>query len=727
MRTCLALAILFFSHPVWAEDSAPWYEQTLVGMEVGPTGAQWGSDIEDIGYSSRLNGAEIVAKQIEMGSEYLVLWARDGEWAYYDSKLAPKAPGLGDRDPLREAVLAAKPHLLPVIAYCVVQGGGVALREHPEWGMIDAAGNSIPGRLCLNSPYRDYVHGLLEEMLAYDLDGFHVDMVDQGFGPPYGCYCDHCKKTYEEYSSSHESESLPTAGADWSAEWDRMLEFRYYTSEKFERDTMTFVKSRDPKVTVDFNYHGYPPFSFEVGQRPVQHAGIGDFVTCESGVWGFSPLAVGLTAEFVRAATPGNRFQVVMQRGARFYHDQTTRPLIDMRWEMFSLLMHGAQVTIVDKTPFEGQIDPVAYGRIAELFREVNAKREHFGHQPVYDAGILYSVRTRDWYGREQPYKYITAFNGAHKALTYEHLTTGVLLEENFTEALHNFPVILLADTAIIEWSEKKLEALREYVFNGGQLLITGNTACHDRFGNAQDHSDLEYLIGAKMVREMPDLDNYVSFDAEPAGLDGLLSEVPTNWPHLIYGPAVVYEPVLAKAYGKIHAAIRTRGQREGKIGTTFPSPPGDAIGPAVLVNDIGKGRVVTFAVSPGAASGGEYRTVEARKLLSNAVRAIQPKPPIRIEAPAFVETYVAKDSSNLYRVHFTSYLTPPGSTDPKRPWAIPELMVDVPLFRATIHTDSAVKSVRALNPNTELENTSDGYIATINDVHEVLLIEFGQ
>ena len=60
---------------------------------------------------------------------------------------------------------------------------------------------------------------------------------------------------------------------------------------------------------MDFNYHGNPPFSWEVGQRPVQHAGNGDFVTGETGIWGFSALGVGLNAEFYRAATPGCRFR----------------------------------------------------------------------------------------------------------------------------------------------------------------------------------------------------------------------------------------------------------------------------------------------------------------------------------------------------------------------------------------------------------------------------------
>jgi hypothetical protein len=44
----------------------------------------------------------------------VVIWARDGECAYYDSKLQPKASGLGMRDVLREAVEKGHKHGLPV-------------------------------------------------------------------------------------------------------------------------------------------------------------------------------------------------------------------------------------------------------------------------------------------------------------------------------------------------------------------------------------------------------------------------------------------------------------------------------------------------------------------------------------------------------------------------------------------------------------------------------------
>ena len=72
------------------------------------------------------------------------------------------------------------------------------------------------------------------------------------------------------------------------------------------------------------------------------------------------------------------------------YHDQTTRPLQDMRWETLTLLAHGAFVTMIDKTAFDGALDPVAYNRIGQLLGEARKLREHFGQTPVPDIGLYF-------------------------------------------------------------------------------------------------------------------------------------------------------------------------------------------------------------------------------------------------------------------------------------------------------------------------------------------------
>lgn len=707
--------------PGWAESpaSAPWYQQALVGVEVGPTGAQWGSDPRDTAYASRFNGREIVEAAHKAGAEYVVLWARDGEWAYYDSKRMPKCPGLGGRDPLREAAEAAREIGMPLIAYCVVQGGGWALREHPEWGMRDMEGHPIEGRFCLNSPYLQFILDLLDEMAAYGVDGFHLDMLEQGFGPPYGCWCDVCRARFVE---QFPGEEMPRS-VSWDAAWDRMLAFRYRTSETFEQAVVDHVRRHYPGKSVDFNYHGYPPFSFEIGQLPVRHAAIGDFATCESGAWGFSPLSVSLTAEFLRAAAGAKPYQVVMQRGVRMYHDQTTRPLHDLRWELFTLLSHGAQVTMVDKTPFEGQLDPWAWHYFGKLFGEARQYREQFRGEPVRDVGLYFSARTRDWWAREDRDRYFTSFYGVHKAMIRGHLQWGILLDETVSlETLRKFPVVLLSDAAIL--SEGEAELLEQYVRLGGVLVISGVTGCDDRYGNRMEASPLEQLTGARIKEVREDLDHYFSFEGTSPLEEALLKRVVPRWPHLCYGPAVVYEPQEAAATGSLHAGVRTVRQLEGKQDTVFPGPAGPVVGPALLTHAVGLGMVFTLAVSPGYAAGSEYRTLEPQYLLQNAVGWLLRNRPISVTAPESVDVVVLQTGDRHYRVLLTAYSALPPGTTPKRPWVLPEMVTSEPMYRVDVLTSLSCANARTSRKDTRLETYRWGVRATVEDVFEVLDLE---
>jgi hypothetical protein len=372
---------------------------------------------------------------------------------------------------------------------------------------------------------------IVAEQLAYGLDGFHIDMLDQGFGPPYGCWCDTCRTQFEK-EFGH---PMPK-GVTWDAVWDDMLEFRYRSSERFEKALAANIKSLNPRATVDYNYHGNPPFSFEVGQRPVQHAGNGDFVTGETGVWGFSALGVGLNAEFYRASTPGRPYQGAIQRGVRMHHDQTTRPLTDIRWELFTLLAHGAFVTMVDKTGLDGCLDPMAYDRIGAAFQEALAKRAHFGQQPVYEVGLYFSSRSRDWIGREKPLPWMQSFLGAHKAMVYEHIPLGVVLDENATlETLQQFPVVVLPNAAVL--LEKEVALFRRYVQEGGKLLVTGQSGRFDRMGSPLAESALSDLIGAKVNGRLESVDNWVRLAKGREDAGAVAGDLPHDWPFLVKGP----------------------------------------------------------------------------------------------------------------------------------------------------------------------------------------------
>ena len=720
--------------PAHGAEASGWFDRALVGMEVGPTGAQFGySDSNDVRYCARFDGREIVRRCVAAHCEYVVLWVRDGDYAYYNSKLLPKAPGLGARDPLREALDEARPRRLPVIAYCVVQQGGHYLKAHPEFEMRGPDGKAL-GRFCLNSGYLDAMKAIVAEQLAYGIDGFHIDMLDQGFGPPYGCWCDTCRREFEKEFSR----PMPK-GATWDEDWDRMLEFRYRSSERFEKALAAHIKTLNPRASVDFNYHGNPPFSFEVGQRPVQHAGNGDFITGETGVWGFSALTVGLNAQFYRAATPGLPVQVAISRDARIYHNQTVRPLADFRWELLTLLAHGTFVTCVDKTAFDGSLDPVAYDRVGAAFADALARRAHFGQRAVAEVGIYFSSRTRDWVGREKPADYYLSFQGAHKAMVYEHIPWGVLLDENVTlEALKQFPVVLLPNAGIL--SEHELALLKSYLHEGGRLIVTGLSGCFDQGGRIQASSALQELIGAKFVQKLDSLDNWVNLASLPAGAAEVLTDgIPharqvelgsdrlRSVPFLVKGPAAIYAPTTAQSIGELLKPHRTIRQQQGKEGTEWPMSADVPVGPAALLNLVGKGRVLTFACSPDYATASEHHIVEARKLLRNAVRLLNPNPRIEITAPANVEAVVTDDpTTRTLRVHLLGYNAPPQTTPPKeRPYVLPATIEDAPIFQATIELDRPPKRVEAFNKSTVLKRKGARVEATVSDIHDVLQFRY--
>ncbi len=736
--TALSLvAFLLGIQSAWAQTSMPtpsprWFERSIVGIEVGPTGAQFGGEAVDYGYVSRFNGCDIVRKTVEAYCEYLVIWARDGEYAYYNSKVVQKAHGLRDRDPLRETMDEAARHKLPVIAYCVVQYGSRALRDHPEYRMVGPDGKPFD-RVCFNTGYRELIKQILAEIAAYGVIGFHVDMMDQGFGPPYGCWCENCKARFQ----AKYGKPMPK-GVTWDEDWDRMLEFRYDTSAEYEKELTAYIRSLNPKLTVDFNYHGNPPFSWEVGQRPVQHAGNSDFVTGETGMWGFSALTVGLNARFYAAATPGVPYQVAMSRDVRVYHNQTTRPLNDMRWELFTLLAHGAFVTMIDKTAYDGGLDPVAYERIGAAFKEARGKRQHFGHRPVMEVGIYFSSRTRDWYGREKPGDYFQSFQGMHKAMVYEHIPWGVVLDENANlETLKQYDIVCLPNAAIL--SPAEITLLRGYVEQGGRLIVTGLSGLLGRRGEPLKETVLADLVGATLVGRLNSVDNHVRFptqgdfgiarpalSAKPAV--GLLYEgIRPDWPFLVKGPAAIYKATTATPLGELMKPHRTVRQQQAKESTDWPMSADAPVGPAILINTIGKGTVLTFTGSPDFATAGEHHIVEARRLIRNAMRFLQPKPRIEITAPAHVETVVTDDAATrTLRVHLIGYLSPPATTPPtNRPYVLPSVIEDLPMCRATLQVGSGIEGVEALNPSTTLRRNGSRIELVVNDIHEVVLIRY--
>lgn len=697
------------------EQAEPWYRKTLVGIEIGPTGA----NDKDAIYMSHPTGKEWAANLARANCEYGVLFMKDMEFAYYNSRVARKCPNLGDRDLLRDTIAEATPRGIPIVAYCQIQYDDSSWRAHPEWRMKGADGADLGGRLCYNSGYIEFIKKVAAEMMEYPIAGFHFDMLDYGFGPPAGCWCAACKAAFrQEYGID-----MP-AGITWDEAWDKMLEFRCNSNTRFCTELQAFVKAKRPEISVDYNYHGYPPFQWFPGEKPVQHALNGDFVTAEGLPWIFGHTNPSLLSLFMAGARPQGPVQGVTSRGVFDYHDFTVRPVAEMKWEVMTYLAHGAQCTIVDKLYYDGSPEPLAYERIGEVFGEARKKRETFGHEPLQEVGLYYSCRTRDWFAREDPPKYMAAFWGAHRALVEAHVPLGMVMDENVSaERLARFPVVYLANTAIL--SEREVALLTEYVEGGGNLIATGLAGLCDRYGRLQKQSTLADLLGIKVTRvETEHGDNYIRLPHSLSTGDAkvLLTDVPAGWTMLVQGPIVGCEPVGGTPYGESLVAYRSQDN-----GWVAHMSAGEKVGPAVVVNARCKGRAVYVPSALDAAYAGDYRMPEHRNLLRNLVRWLNPTPAVQVHAPANVETVIThdKEKGRLF-VHLLCFSAPPtvaAYAFPNGKRVLPPIMEEPARYEATITVREPYSRASVVGPDAKLTRRGNTIRVVTAQPHEVVVI----
>jgi hypothetical protein len=162
-------------------------------------------------------------------------------------------------------------------------------------------------------------------------------------------------------------------------------------------------------------------------------------------------------------------------------------------------------------------------------------------------------------------------------------------------------------------------------------------------------------------------------------------------------------------------------------MGTEWPMSADAPVGPAALVNRFGKGIVLTFAASPDYATASERAIVEARRLLCNAIRLLHPTPRVQIKAPANVEAVVTDDPKNrTLHIHFIAYNATPQTTPSKnRPFVLPGLIEDKPIFRASVHLTKEPTAVKAFNSSTVIGRQGHKIHATIEDIHEVLIVSY--
>jgi uncharacterized lipoprotein YddW (UPF0748 family) len=146
---------------------------------------------------------------------YMLVWYWGGQ-AYYVTDLAPLAkdvqPGF---NPLGYLVAGAHQRGMQIHAWFVNgevggAGPGVALEKHPDWAMVDAAGNRTHWYDLGQSEVRQFESDLMIDVLKrYEVDGVHFDYIRHDGRDT--CYCDRCQAAFGKQTGMKPADYRPDA------------------------------------------------------------------------------------------------------------------------------------------------------------------------------------------------------------------------------------------------------------------------------------------------------------------------------------------------------------------------------------------------------------------------------------------------------------------------------------------------------------------------------------
>ena len=419
---------------------------------------------------------------------------------YLPTKFTPH-PAL-KRNLLVEQVEACHRAGIRVPIYTTVGWDELAAAQHPEW--LEVSPEGLRGghspleaewkKLCLNSPYLDYVWEQTAEVMdlfGNEVDGLFFDIIHQ-----YECVCPHCLADMAREGLD------PANGAHRRA-------FAAQVLDDYRRRFADGVRARQPEATI-FHNAGHIHASQRATADTFSHFELESLPS--TGEWGYNhfPISVryartlgrpllGMTGKF---HTAWGDFSSLKNQAA-------------LEYECFQMLANGAACSIGDQLHPRGRLDPAAYDLIGSVYASVEAKEPWCrGAVPQTEIAVFSVEAVGQDDGRVD-----SSHSGVLRMLLEAHQQFDFVDGE---ADLSGYRALVLPDKVPLD--EALAGKLRAYLAGGGTILATYHSGLTpDGTAFAMPEFGLEAVGEAPYspdyVRPRPELDarltarEYVMYD----------------------------------------------------------------------------------------------------------------------------------------------------------------------------------------------------------------------
>jgi hypothetical protein len=425
----------------------------------------------------------------------------------YPTKVGQMHGALKGRDFFGEVVAQCRRRGIHVLAYFSLMTDNWAYQNHPDWRFLfedgydrtleaprlgDRYPQTIPaGEVCPNSPYRDYVHACLKEIVTnYDIDGMFLDQI---FWPGV-CYCPHCTaRFWREYKTE------PPRIVDWDdPTWRQYQKMRQQSLLDFALANYRTIKEARP-ITVCHQYStlisswdwGVP---LELNQAS-DYAG-GDFYG--------GPAQFSLVCKAFDSLTKTHPYELHTGAPTDGLFRLSLKSKDELRLDSLVPTLHSAPHLLIDGILPDGTL----YKPFYEVFAKTNALVAQY--EPFLGGDLLADVAI--YFDKESLYNpaekgvhvselkavdqvpHRDAWLGIASILPRAHIPFGVVTNVTL-EQLSKYRAVILPN--VLELTAEQAVRFRTFVEQGGVLYASGPSSL-DRFDPRGPRFLLEDVLGVR-------------------------------------------------------------------------------------------------------------------------------------------------------------------------------------------------------------------------------------
>lgn len=548
-----------------------------------------GKDCTEIGKNTTRQMIENVIRQIR--PDYIQIDCKGHPGlSSYPTKVGNQAPGFVG-DPLRLWRQVTAEHGVALFMHYSGVWDSEAIRQHPDWGVINADGTTNGNATSFFSPYADQllIPQLRELAGDYGVDGAWVDGECWASAADYG---EAALRAFREATGVRDAPRKPG-----EPHWYEFLQFNREAFRCYLRRYIAEVKRTHPDMQLCSNW-AFTDHMPEAVSAPVDWIS-GDY-TPEDSV-----NSARLSARY--AARQGNPWDLMAW-------SFTTKPgkggsnrksVVQLQREAAVVLALGGGFQAYFQQNRDGSIREEQLPVMAEVAKFCRARQAVCHHaEPVPQVALLYSTAAHyreinGLFNRD-----LSRLRGTLQALLENQYSVDVVSEHSLQGRMAEFPLIVVPEISYLDTAFR--DELTAYVRGGGSLLLVGPTTA------------------ALFASELG-----VTLEGTPQSATRHLHYASALTPTRDAAQSV--HPGTAQVFGRLR---------------TLPAPDAPS-SPAATITALGRGRVAAtyFSFSRGYLAD---RSDVARGFLGDLVRQLFPSPMVEVAGSSDVDVVVSRQNGCL-------------------------------------------------------------------------------